>query len=111
LSLFRELKRRNVFKVAAAFLFREERFHDFNQRPEALNHAMSSARKAIEIDPLNQNAYYALAFIYFDLGISKLDEFFLAANRAIEHNPNNSRVIGGMGALIAFAGEWERGIA
>jgi len=59
---------------------------------------------------LNQSAYYALAFIYFDSGESKLDEFFVAAKRAVELNPNNSRVIGGMGALIAFAGEWAQGI-
>ena len=94
----------------AAYLYREEHFHDFNQRPGALEHAMSSARKAIEIDPLNQNAYHALAFIYADLGITKLDEFFIAAKRAIELNPNNTRVIGSMGALIAYAGEWQWGI-
>jgi tetratricopeptide (TPR) repeat protein len=39
-----------------------------------------------------------------------MDEFFAAANRAVELNPNNSRVIGGIGALMAFAGEWEQGI-
>jgi adenylate cyclase len=94
----------------AAYLYREEHFHDFNQRPDALLKAMSSARRAIEIDPLNQNAYHALAFIYADFGISKLDEFFIAAKQAIELNPNNTRVIGSMGALIAYAGEWQWGI-
>lgn len=96
--------------AAAAYLYREEHFHGFNQRPDALQKAMAAARKAIEIDPLNQSAYYALAFIYFDSGESKLDEFFAAAKRAVEINPNNSRVIGGMGALMAFAGEWAQGI-
>ena len=94
----------------AAYLYREEHFHDFNQRPAALEHAMISARRAIEIDPLNQNAYHALAFIYADLGISNLNEFFIAAKQAIAINPNNTRVIGAMGALIAYAGEWEWGI-
>jgi len=96
--------------ATAAYLYREEHFHEFNERPHALQNAMSSARKAIEIEPLNQNAHYALAFIYFDSGVPKLGEFFVTAKRAVELNPNNSRVIGGMGALIAFAGEWEWGI-
>jgi adenylate cyclase len=96
--------------AAAAYLYREEHFHGFNQRPDALQKAMASARKAIELDPFNQSAYYALAFIYFDSGESKLDEFFVAAKRVVELNPNNSRVIGGIGALMAFAGEWTQGI-
>lgn len=96
--------------AAAAYLYREEHFHGFNKRPGALQKAMVSARKSIEIDPLNQSAYYALAFIYFDSGESKLEEFFAAAKRAVELNPNNSRVIGGMGALMAFGGEWTQGI-
>ena len=96
--------------ATAAYLYREEHFHEFNERPDALQNAMSSARKAAEIDPLNQSAHYALAFIYFDSGVPKLGEFFVTAKRAVELNPNNSRVIGGMGALIAFAGEWQWGI-
>ena len=94
----------------AAYLYREEHFHDFNQRPNALENAMTTAKKAIDIDPLNQNAYHALAFIYADLGVTEKDNFFAAATRAIELNPNNTRVIGGIGVLIAFAGEWEWGV-
>ena len=93
-----------------AYLYREEYTHSFNQRPNALERAVSLAHKAIELDPLNQNAHYALAFSYFEYGRSELEEFFNACRRAIDLNPNNARVIGGIGVLIALAGEWEWGL-
>ena len=91
-----------------AYLYREEYQHNFNQRPNALNRAVTLARKAIDLDGLNQRAYYALALAYF--GLREVDEFFIASNRAIELNPNNSHIIGGLGVHIALAGQWEWGI-
>ncbi len=93
-----------------AYLYREEYTHDFNQRPNALERAINLANKALEIDPQNQNAFYALAFTYFEFQEAELAEFFNASKRAIAINPNNTRVIGGLGVLIALAGEWEWGI-
>ena len=40
----------------------------------------------------------------------QVDEFFIASNRAIELNPNNSHIIGGLGVHIALAGKWDWGI-
>jgi adenylate cyclase len=94
--------------AALAYLYREEYQHEFNRRPKPLERAVKLARKAIELDPVNQQAYYALALGYF--GQRKVDDFFLAADRAIALNPNNSSIIGGMGVHIALAGEWSRGI-
>lgn len=91
-----------------AFLYREEYLHDYNQRPNALERALKLARKAVELDQLNQQAYRSLAVAYF--GLKNVDKFFIAAERAIELNPNNPGVIGGLGIQIALAGEWERGI-
>jgi TolB-like protein len=91
-----------------AFLYREEYFHDYNQKPHALERALKLARKAVDLDQLNQQAYRSLAVAYF--GLKNVDEFFIAAERAIELNPNNPGVIGGLGIQFACAGEWERGI-
>lgn len=46
-----------------------------------------------------------------NFGLANVDEFFAASNRAIELNPNNSHIIGGLGVHIALAGQWDWGIA
>jgi len=91
-----------------AYLYREEYQHGFNQRPNALNRAVELAQKAIDLDPMNQNAYYALALAYF--GKKEVNDFFIASDHAIALNPNNSQIIGGMGVHIALAGKWKMGI-
>ena len=91
-----------------AFLYREEYLHDYNQEPKALERAVRLARKAVELDHLNQQAYRSLAVAYF--GLKDVEQFFIAAERAVELNPNNPGVIGGLGIQIALVGEWERGI-
>jgi adenylate cyclase len=92
-----------------AYLYREEYQHDFNQRPNALKRSVNLAQKAVNLDGLNQNALYALALANF--GLTNVDEFIAASNRAIELNPNNSHIIGGLGVHIALAGQWDWGIA
>jgi len=91
-----------------AYLYREEYQHGFNQRPYALNRAVELAQKGIDLDPMNQNAYYALALAYF--GKKEVNDFFIASEHAIALNPNNSQIIGGMGVHIALAGKWKMGI-
>ncbi len=92
-----------------AYLYREEYQHDFNQRPNSLGRAVDFAQIAVNLDGLNQNAFYALALAYF--GLAEVDNFFTASSHAIDLNPNNSRVIGGLGVHIALAGQWDWGIA
>ncbi len=92
-----------------AYLYREEYQHGFNQRPNALNRAAELAQKAINLDPMNQNAYYALALAYF--GKKEVNDFFIASEHAIALNPNNSQIIGGMGVHVALAGNWQKGIS
>ena len=95
--------------ASLAYLYREEYQHGFNQQPYPLERAARLARKAVELDPLNQLANHALALAHF--GLKNVEEFFTAAERAIELNPNNANIIGGLGVHIALAGEWERGIS
>ena len=91
-----------------AMLTREEFQHGFNARPSALDRALRLSRHALDLDPDNQNAYYSLAFAHF--GRREIRPFVAAAERAIELNPNNARVVGGLGVHLAIAGEWERGL-
>ena len=91
-----------------AYLYREEYLHDYNQKPHALERAVKLARKAVELDPMNQKAFHALAVASF--GLKEVEEFIIAAERAIELNPNNSSTIGSLGAQFALVGQWERGI-
>jgi len=96
-------------RAQLAYLYREEYQHGFNPLPGSLDRALETARHAIRLDATNQQAYYALALTYF--GRKEYDSFFVAAERAIELNPNNARVLGGLGIHIAYAGQWERGVA
>jgi len=91
-----------------SYLNREEFQHGFNASPGSLDRALERARHAVELDPTNQAAYYALALAHF--ARREVVPFFAAADRAVELNPNNARVLGGLGVHVAFAGDWERGI-
>ena len=91
-----------------AYVYREEYFHGFNPRPNSLDRALETARHAVELDPANQLARFALAFTHYGLG--DLEAFFVEAERAIALNPNNGRVVAGLAVHMAFAGEWERGM-
>ncbi len=92
-----------------AYLYREEFLHGFNARPGSLDRALEYSRRAVELDPTNQRAHYALAFAHF--GRRNFESFFAEAERAIALNPNDVRVLGGMGVHMAFAGRWDRGVA
>jgi adenylate cyclase len=91
-----------------SYLNREEFQHGFNEQPGSLDRALERARHAVELDPANQGAYYALALAHF--ARREVAPFLAAAERAVELNPNNARVLGGLGVHVAFAGDWERGI-
>ena len=65
-----------------AVLYLDEDRHEFNRRPDALDRALEAARRAVDADPANQLANYALAQAYYyrrDLGA-----FRPAAERAIQ---------------------------
>jgi TolB-like protein/Flp pilus assembly protein TadD len=90
-------------------MYLEEHKHSFNVRPDPLGRALTAARRAVELDPANQLAYFALATANFFL--KDFDGFRLAAERALALNPLDGNTKGWMGLLIAYAGDWERGVA
>lgn len=89
-------------------LYLDEDRHEFNRRPDALDRALEAARRAVDADPANQLANYALAQAYYyrrDLGA-----FHPAAERAIQLNLRDGNTVAMLGLLIAYAGDWEKGV-
>ena len=86
----------------------DEDRHDFNRRPDALDRALSAARRGVESDPASSFAHYALATVYFyrrDLG-----SFRANAEKAIKLNRRNGNVVAMLGILYGYSGDWERGV-
>jgi adenylate cyclase len=90
----------------------EEYSMGMNARPErydALERGYEAAQKAAGLDPSNQRAHLSLARAYFFR--RDFDAFSIAMDRAIALNPNHADMIGTAGYYLAYAGEWDRGIA
>jgi TolB-like protein/Flp pilus assembly protein TadD len=89
--------------------YAEEYSNSFNPRPDPVGRALAAARRAVELDPASQLAHSALAFASFlrkDFGAS-----CAAAERAVAINPLDGATLALMGHLIAYAGDWERGVS
>ena len=70
----------------------------------------NAANKALDLDPDNSNAYYALAILSQMTG-DDAAVFRNFAERAIALNPNDAFVLADLGTWIAYTGDWERGKA
>jgi len=95
--------------AALSSLILEEYKHNFNPRPDPLERALAAARRAVALDPASQPGSMALAQTYFFR--RELDLFRRAAERTLALNPVDSWGLAWMGLLIAYSGEWERGMA
>jgi adenylate cyclase len=80
-----------------------------NKRPDWLDRASRAAHRAVELDPNNYAARYALAHVYFFQ--HDLQRFFAEADRALELNPHDPTYLAWLGVLTAYAGKWQRGLA
>jgi serine/threonine protein kinase len=86
----------------------DEYRHSFNPRPKALDRALAAAQRAIDLDPANALANFALAHAYYyrkDLGA-----FRSAAERTIGLNRRDGNSKAMLGILMGYAGDWERGV-
>jgi TolB-like protein/Tfp pilus assembly protein PilF len=89
--------------------FAEEFKHGFNAGPDPLGRALEAARAAVLAAPSNHLAYLALAQTLFFR--RELREFRNAAERAIALNPMDGHTKAFMGILMAYAGDWDHGVA
>ena len=83
----------------------------FNPRlaSEPLQQALEAAQRAVRLDPENSMAYHALFSTHFHRG--ELDEFKATGDRAVTLNPNHADMLADFGIMLAFSGDWERGVA
>ncbi|HUO84951.1 MAG TPA: protein kinase, partial [Thermoanaerobaculia bacterium] len=89
-------------------LYSIEHQHSMNLLPDSIGRARKAAQRAIEIDATSQLGWDTLAdACYFGRDLAA---FRSAADRAIALNPLNGSTVALMGMLIAFSGEWERGV-
>jgi adenylate cyclase len=86
-----------------SFLYSAECEMGFNPRPEALERALSAARRAIELDSAGHRGYQALALVLFLR--KEIQAFRTAAEKAIALNPMDGCNIAQLGSYIAYAGE------
>ena len=111
-ALERALQREPDHAEALACLSRvyldEFRF-DFNVLPDALDRALHTAQRAVELDATSQLAYRALAEAHYFR--RELGAFRPAADRVLSLNPRDTSNVGMIGSLIAYAGDWPRGCA
>jgi TolB-like protein/serine/threonine protein kinase/Flp pilus assembly protein TadD len=91
-----------------ASLVEQEHALGFNPRPRSRTRAGEAARRSVEIDPLCQAGWRAVAAAcYFERDQNGLQ---VAAERALALNPLNSAIVGYVGMALAHAGDWDRGI-
>jgi len=94
--------------AALGAIYSEEYKHDYNQRADSLDRALTAARKGIDLEPDNASANFALAEVYFfrkDLGA-----FRAAAERAIALNPRDSDAMAMIGIMTGYGGDWVRSV-
>ena len=80
-------------------------------RPKPQERAYFHIQRALKLNPKNQRALYALALYHYLTDFTGFESFYVAAESAIEANPNDIEVLADMGNHITYSGKWERGIA
>ena len=90
-------------------LYQLEYFDRFNPREKPLARAREAAWRAVKIDPACQMGWKELAAVHF---FSRdFTAFRETAERAMSLNPRDGTTLAFMAIMIAFSGDWERGMA
>jgi TolB-like protein len=92
--------------AALATLYGHEHSHWFNPQPDPLPRARQLARHAIELDPVGQLGWEALAVIFFFE--RDAEGFHMAVDRAIALNPRSTNTLAWMALLLGHHGEAAR---
>ena len=92
-----------------SLIYTHEHAHGFNLLPDPLGRALQAARRAADLAPSNALAYDALAWALFFR--KEFPPFRVAAEQSIALNPLSSPTLAGLGTLIAYSGDWEKGCA
>ena len=90
-------------------IYMDEYAHGTNLRPDPLGRMLNAARRAVDAAPSSAMAHSGLAYAMFFR--KDFAAFRTAAEQAIALNPLNSPTVAGLGGLMAYTGDWERGCA
>lgn len=91
-----------------AFSYMESKKYAIDTPPDWAELSRATANRAIDLDPDNPDAHYALA-ILTQMTSQDLVEFRNFAERAVKLNPNDAFVLADLGTWMGYAGEWEKG--
>ena len=92
-----------------SLLYTDEHSLGFNTLPDPLGRALEAARRAVDADPANHRAHFALAVTLFHR--KEFQGFRNAAERALALNPLDGSAAEYLGLCTAYAGDWDRGCA
>ncbi len=108
LALQREPNHANAWACLSS-IYQLEYFDRFNPKENSLERARDAAWRAVKIDPACQAGWKELAAVQF------FSRDFLAfretAERAMSLNSRDGSTWAYMAIMLAFSGEWERGVA
>jgi TolB-like protein len=91
-----------------AGMYRAAQLHLGTNVPDAMERQRNAAQRAVDLDPACQHGWEALATAYFFR--RDVAAFRTAAERAIAINPLNTNVAAFLSHLIAYSGDWVRGL-
>ena len=94
-------------RACLSLLYLDEFKFDFNARPDALDRALHTAQRAVELDATSQLAYRSLAEAHYYR--RELGAFRPTADRVLSLNPRDTSNVGMIGILIAYSGDWTTG--
>ncbi len=108
IALQREPNHANAWACLSS-IYQLEYFDRFNPRENSLERARDAAWRAVKIDPACQAGWKELAAVQF------FSRDFIAfretAERAMSLNSRDGSTWAYMAIMLAFSGEWERGVA
>lgn len=81
----------------------------YDTRPESLDRVHEAAHRAVALAPGYYDAHWRSAWAHFFIG--DLDAFNAGVDRAIELAPRGASFLGYAGLFVAYAGDWEKGLA
>ena len=79
-----------------------------DERKILLEKALATGQRAIALAPDDAQSHWSLAYAEYVGG--DVDNFHAHAERALTLNPNNADVMRYAGVLMAFSGDYERGL-
>jgi adenylate cyclase len=80
---------------------------DADKRIDLVPHLVEAGNRAVELAPENAAAHFALFFAYG--ATCQTERMRVEADRVLAINPNDANALGSMGALLAYAGDWDYG--